>query len=68
MKEYSKACGEADIPYYPVANEQSLALYRKYLEEAKRYPALLLAGRLAEFRYYNMDAAAASAIRLCREQ
>lgn len=68
MKEYSKACGESDIPYYPVSNEQSLALYRKYLEEAKRYPTLLLAGRLAEFRYYNMDAAAASAIRLCREQ
>lgn len=68
MKEYSKACGEQDIPYYPVSNDASLALYRKYLEEAEKYPALLLAGRLAEFRYYNMDAAAASAMRLCRGQ
>jgi len=67
MKEYSKSCGEEDIPYYPVANEGSLALYARYLAEAEKYPALVLGGRLGEFRYYNMDAAAASALRLCRK-
>ncbi len=65
-KEYAKPCGEEDIPYYPVATEQSDALYRRYLAEAKAYSSLHLAGRLAEYRYYNMDAAAASALRLCR--
>ncbi len=68
MKEYSKPCGESDIPYYPIACGDSRALYAKYRAEAERYPALYLAGRLAEFRYYNMDAAAASALALCREQ
>lgn len=68
MKEYSKPCGEEDIPYYPVANEQSAALYARYRELADRYPSLHLAGRLAEFRYYNMDAAAASALRLVQTQ
>ena len=66
MKEYSKPCGEADIPYYPVVNEESKALYARYQGEAEKYPALVLGGRLGEFRYYNMDAAAASALRLCR--
>ena len=67
MKEYSKPCGEADVPYYPVANEESHALYARYAAEAAKYPALILGGRLGEFRYYNMDAAAASALRLCRK-
>lgn len=68
MKEYSKPCGETDIPYYPIANDDSKTLYAKYKAEADKYPALYLAGRLAEFRYYNMDAAAASALALCRKQ
>ena len=66
MKEYSKPCGETDIPYYPVSNEETRALYARYRAEAEKYPALVLGGRLGEFRYYNMDAAAASALRLCR--
>lgn len=67
MKEYSKPCGETDIPYYPVSNEETRALYARYRAEAEKYPALVLGGRLGEFRYYNMDAAAASALRLCRD-
>lgn len=67
MKEYSKPCGETDIPYYPVSNEETRALYACYRAEADKYPALVLGGRLGEFRYYNMDAAAASALRLCRD-
>ena len=30
-------------------------LYQKYLKESKRYKNLFLCGRLAEFKYYNMD-------------
>lgn len=67
MKEYSKPCGETDIPYYPVDNTDSKELYAKYRTLAETYPGLVLGGRLGEFRYYNMDAAAASAMRLCRE-
>lgn len=44
-----------NIPYYPVITEESSARYRKYLEEVKKYPGLFLCGRLAEFKYYNMD-------------
>ena len=44
-----------NIPYYPVVTEESNAAYRKYLDEAAQYKNLFLCGRLAEFKYYNMD-------------
>ncbi len=43
------------IPYYPVLTDESKATYEKYLNLAKRYKNLFLCGRLAEFKYYNMD-------------
>ena len=42
-------------PYYPVLTEKSMALYAKYLELASSYKDLVLCGRLADFKYYNMD-------------
>ncbi len=44
-----------NIPYYPVVTQESEALYGRYLEEAAKYKNLFLCGRLAEFKYYNMD-------------
>lgn len=44
-----------NIPYYPVNTKESDALYQKYLQESKQYKNLFLCGRLAEFKYYNMD-------------
>lgn len=64
-KEYPVPCGEDDEPFYPIRSPDSDALYARYRAESERYPNLYLAGRLAEFRYYNMDAAAGSALRLC---
>lgn len=60
LKEYSlpydkdnPACSD---PYYPIQNPENQALYGKYLELSKTYPQLTLCGRLAEYKYYNMDA------------
>lgn len=52
---YDPAAEVGNIPYYPVVTEESTALYQRYLEEASRYGNLFLCGRLAEFKYYNMD-------------
>ena len=64
MREYSRACtGESgEIPYYAVINPANNALYDKYAGLAAQYPALHLLGRLAEYKYYNMDAIAARAL------
>jgi len=44
-------------PYYPITNAESNAIYAKYLEEANRVHNLVVCGRLADFKYYNMDQA-----------
>ena len=59
--------GEAMEPYYPVLTEESQALFRKYYDEAKQVKGLAFAGRLAEFKYYNMDQAIRRALDLARE-
>ena len=67
VKEYSKEYNakSSQIPYYPVINPESCALYQKYAKEAKNYPSLFLAGRLAEYKYYNMDQIVLQALELC---
>ena len=69
MKEYSRAYTGADgeIPYYAIINEENNALYARYQAEAGRHSNLYLLGRLAEYKYYNMDAIAARALELCDE-
>ena len=66
MKEYSRAYTGADgeIPYYAVINPENNALYAKYKAEADKFPGLRLLGRLAEYKYYTMDAIAARALTL----
>ena len=59
--------GEAMEPYYPVLTEESQKLFRKYYDEAKQVKGLAFAGRLAEFKYYNMDQAIRRALDLARE-
>ena len=67
MKEYSRAYtgAKGEIPYYAIINAGNNALYAKYRAEADRYPNFHLLGRLAEYKYYNMDAIAARALELC---
>lgn len=69
MKEYSRAYtgAENEIPYYAIANDETAALYAKYAAKAAEFPNLHLLGRLAEYRYYNMDAIVAGALKLSRK-
>ena len=59
VREYPEAEGE---PYYPVPSPASQALYRRYRTLAKAERDVTFVGRLAEYRYYNMDQAVASAL------
>ena len=67
MKEYSRAYTGAaeEIPYYAIINPENNALYSKYRALADRFPNLHLLGRLAEYKYYNMDAIALRSLELC---
>ncbi len=66
VKEYSRPyTGDpGEIPYYAIINPENNALYAKYKAEADKKPNLYLLGRLAEYKYYNMDAIAARALEL----
>ena len=66
VKEYSRAYAgkEGEIPYYAIINPENNALYARYRAEADKVEKLHLLGRLAEYKYYNMDAIAARALEL----
>ncbi|MBR4880873.1 MAG: UDP-galactopyranose mutase [Clostridia bacterium] len=67
MKEFSRSYRPEteDIPYYAIINEENNSLYQKYLSKAGEYKNLLLLGRLAEYKYYNMDKIVSLALELC---
>jgi UDP-galactopyranose mutase len=51
-REYPEAEGD---PYYPILHPDSAATFKRYEALAARTPDVLFVGRLATFRYYNMD-------------
>lgn len=51
-KPYEK---EKNIPYYPIPKKENIDLYNKYLKRAKEFKNVLFVGRLAEYKYSNMD-------------
>lgn len=52
-------------PYYPVLTEESQKQYAQYRDAAEKIPNLILCGRLADFKYYNMDQALGRALETC---
>lgn len=59
--EYPRAEGD---PYYPVPRPENAALYERYRELAKATARVHFVGRLATYRYYNMDQVVAQALTL----
>jgi len=60
-REYSSATGE---PYYPVPNPANRALYEKYAELAAKEENVAFVGRLASYKYFNMDEAILNALEM----
>ena len=54
-------------PYYPIPNAENQALYDKYKKEISAIKNLYLCGRLADYKYYNMDQTLESALKLCED-
>ena len=62
-REYPTAWEEGMEPYYPVNDERNTNLYHQYAELAAG-EGVLFGGRLAEYRYYDMDDTVAAALKL----
>lgn len=61
--EYPQAEGD---PYYPIPRPENAALYRQYQAEARATPGVWFAGRLATYKYYNMDQVIGQALTVYR--
>ena len=62
-REYSRACGPKDIPYYPIRLVQEQALLRRYVERARGTSGVTFVGRLGTYRYIDMDVTIAEAFK-----
>jgi UDP-galactopyranose mutase len=59
--EYPRADGD---PYYPIPRPENTVLYGKYQALAEHTPRVHFVGRLATYKYYNMDQVTAQALAL----
>jgi UDP-galactopyranose mutase len=59
VREYPMAEGE---PYYPIPSDPNEALFQRYEALADAEPNVTFVGRLAQYRYYNMDQVVAAAL------
>ncbi len=66
-REYSTEWSLGDEPYYPVNDEENGALYSKYRALADE-DDVIIAGRLGEYRYYDMDQVIRSAIDIMKSK
>lgn len=62
-REYSSEWKVGDEPYYPVNDEKNGELYQKYRALADQEKKVTFGGRLGEYKYYDMDAVIASALK-----
>lgn len=62
--EYPASTGD---PYYPVPTPENGALYKRYAELAAAHQRVHFVGRLATYKYYNMDQVVAQALTLCKQ-
>lgn len=65
--QYNPNGSVGNIPFYPIINNENIELYKKYADLSRRFKMLYLCGRLAEYKYYNMDSAISSALKLSDE-
>ena len=67
VKEFARAFTGAkdETPYYAIINPENNALYGQYRTLGEQFENLHLLGRLAEYKYYNMDAIVERALQMC---
>lgn len=60
VREYPRAEGD---PYYPIPRPENEARYQEYKQLAEQEADVTFVGRLAQYRYYNMDQVVAAALK-----
>ena len=63
VREYPKEFGPGAEPYYPIPTRKSEVLYRRYKQLSSEEENVSFVGRLARYRYFNMDQVTAMALK-----
>jgi len=67
-REYPQAYVRGEnTAYYPIVKDENQQIYQRYKKLAEQLKAVHLVGRLAEYKYYDMDAVVASALKLSKK-
>lgn len=66
-REYPRDYAKGKEAYYPVNDEVNNDIYARYRAEAEKNPNLILGGRLASYRYWDMDKAINDALQSFKE-
>ncbi|MFN7727293.1 MAG: UDP-galactopyranose mutase [Rubrivivax sp.] len=69
VTEVPCALAETGEPYYPIPTASNEALFKRYqaMAEAEAAQGVVFLGRLAQYRYYNMDQVVAAALSRCQQ-
>ncbi|MGA3169848.1 MAG: UDP-galactopyranose mutase [Chthoniobacteraceae bacterium] len=62
VREYPDDYGPGKEPYYPIPAPDARALYQKYADRVQAEKNVTFVGRLATYRYYNMDQVVGAAL------
>ncbi|WP_254411873.1 UDP-galactopyranose mutase [Dyadobacter diqingensis] len=67
-REYSFLADDKSEKYYPIPREENNTLFNKYKSEADKLDSVIFCGRLADYKYYNMDQVIARALTIFNNQ
>lgn len=67
MKEFSKETTEDDVPYYPIGLEKDMIRLEKYKKELRKLTNFTFLGRLATYKYMDMDHVIAEALEVAEK-
>ncbi|KLE15052.1 UDP-galactopyranose mutase [Clostridium sp. C8] len=67
-KEYPLAWNKGCEAYYPINDERNNEIYEKYRQLAMKEEKVLFGGRLADYKYYDMDVTIKKALDLVKKE
>ncbi len=66
FREYSRSCGDGDIPYYPIRLMSDKKLLQDYEDRCKQEKGVTFVGRLGTYSYIDMDMSIENALAAAR--
>jgi UDP-galactopyranose mutase len=66
FREYARACGPGDTPYYPIRLVEEKRQLSRYVAEAHQLDGVTFVGRLGTYRYLDMDVTIREALDMAR--